>query len=238
MKFRFNFMRGDTILSDKPYSSREEKRILDALGRGLLREFPNPERIGCPSSEIVRGIARHRVPLVEAEPWLDHLTSCSPCYRDFSQFRDAYQFRRMTILFAIVASLLVIASAAGWSLVRKYRQRDLDQTAVLDLRDRSVPRGTESRSNPSQGERPLELRRTVSHLNIYLPLGSSDGPYDVRVVSPNGESLVTASGTAGLKDHITLLPIEVSLSSLRPGRYALQVRKDGLEWDSYPLVVR
>src|SRR5260370_35238764 len=156
MNFRFNFMRGDTILSDKPYSSREEKRILDALGRGLLREFPNPERIGCPSSEIVRGIARHRVPLVEAEPWLDHLTSCSPCYHDFSQFRDAYQFRRMTILFAIVASVLVIASAAGGSLVQKYRQRDLAQPAVSDLRDRSFPPGTKAGPNPLQGDRPLK----------------------------------------------------------------------------------
>src|SRR5260370_6213458 len=179
MNFRFNFMRSDTMLSDKPYSSREEKRILDALGHGLLRECPNPERIGCPSSEIVRGIARHRVPLIEAEPWLDHLTSCSPCYRDFCQFRDAYEFRRMTVLFAIVASVLVIASAGGWSLVKKYRQRDLDPTAVLDLRDRSVPRGTESGSNPSQGEQPLEIRRTVPNLNISLPLWYSDGPYDV-----------------------------------------------------------
>ncbi len=238
MNFRFNFMREDTTLSDKPYSAREEKRILDALGSGLLREFPNPERVGCPSSELVRGIARHKVPLVEAAPWLDHLTSCSPCYRDFCQIRDAYQFRRMTILFAIVASVLIVASVSGWVLLQKYRQRDLAQTAVLDLRDRSVPRGTEGGSNPTQVEQPLVLHRTVSRLNIYLPLGSSDGPYDVRVISPNGESLVTVSGTAGLKDHITLLPIEVSLSSLRPGRYALQLRKDGLEWNSYPLVVR
>src|SRR5260370_6755514 len=143
MNFRFNFMRGGTNLSDKPYSSREETRILDALGRGLLREFPNPERIGCPSSEIVRGIARHRVPLVEAEPWLDHLTSCSPCYRDFSQFRDAYQFRRMTILFAIVASVLIVASVSWWVLVQKYRKRDLNKTAVLNLKASPVPRGTQ-----------------------------------------------------------------------------------------------
>lgn len=229
-------MRGSQ--DDKGYPPKEEKRILDAFGKGLLREFPNPERVGCPSSEIVRGIARHKVPLIEAEPWLDHLTSCSPCYRDFCHFRDAYQFRRMTALFAIVASALIVASTAGWVLVQKYRQRDLAETAVLDLRDRSVPRGPEAGSNPAQGKRPLEIRRTVSHLNIYLPLGSSDGPYDVRVVSPNGESLVTVSGTAGLKDHITRLPIEISFSSVRPGRYALQVRKDGLEWDSYPLVVR
>ena len=31
------------------------------------------------------------MPLAQAEPWLNHLTSCSPCYRDFNQFREAHQ---------------------------------------------------------------------------------------------------------------------------------------------------
>jgi hypothetical protein len=69
------------------YSHNEEARILEALGRGLLKEFPNPTRTGCPPPEILKGIASHEVPLSEAENWLDHLTSCSPCYRDFCQFR-------------------------------------------------------------------------------------------------------------------------------------------------------
>ena len=69
------------------YTTREGERILDALGRGLLWEFPNPSRTGCPPAEVLRSIASHNMPLTEAEKWLDHLCSCSPCYRDFCKFR-------------------------------------------------------------------------------------------------------------------------------------------------------
>jgi hypothetical protein len=69
---------------------REEERILEVLGRSLLTDYPNPARIGCPPSEVLKGIATHELPLVEAAKWLDHLGSCSPCYRDFCQSRVAY----------------------------------------------------------------------------------------------------------------------------------------------------
>jgi hypothetical protein len=73
------------------YSDREEKRILKALGRGLLEEFPNPTRTGCPPTEVLKSIALHEMLLSEAEKWLDHLTSCSPCYKNFCQFRIAHR---------------------------------------------------------------------------------------------------------------------------------------------------
>ncbi len=34
------------FLNPMGYSDSEEKRILEALGRGLLEEFPNPARSG------------------------------------------------------------------------------------------------------------------------------------------------------------------------------------------------
>ena len=186
----------------------------------------------------MRGIAFHRVPLAQAEAYLDHLTSCSPCYRDFSQLREAYQRRRNRTRLAVAASIFVVVSVAGWALFHKQKDAQFAQTAVLDLRDRSVSRGTEPGSEPNPGERPLEISRAVTHLNIYLPLGSSEGPYEVRILTPSGESLVATSGTAKLKDHITSLQIAVSFSSARPGRYILQVRKAGLEWNSYQLFLR
>jgi hypothetical protein len=172
--------------------------------------------------------------LAQAEPWLNHITSCSPCYRDFSQFREAYQRRRNLTLLAVAASILVVASIGGWALMQRHGGTQLAQTAVLDLRNRSVARG----AHPVPTEPPLEIRRTVSLFNIYLPLGSSEGPYDVRIVTPSGASLLTASGIAKLKDHITSLQVAVSLSSAHAGRYILQIRKAGLEWNSYPLLLR
>lgn len=174
------------------------------------------------------------MPLSEAEKWLDHLTSCSPCYSDFSQFQSAYRGRRTRTILAIAASILVVACLAGWAFFLRQKEPLVAQTAILDLRNRSVARGSE----PSRDEQPLELSHTVSRLNIYLPFGSSEGPYDIRVVSPSGEVVVAGSGTAMLRDQITSLYVPANLSSARPGRYVLQVRKSGSEWGSYPLLLR
>jgi hypothetical protein len=172
--------------------------------------------------------------LAQAEPWLNHIASCSPCYRDFSQFREAYQRRRNLTLLAVAASILVVASIGTWALVQRHRGAQLAQTAVLDLRNRSVARGTQ----PIPTQPPLEISRTVSRTDIYLPIGSSEGHYDVRVLTPSGAPVLAASGIAKLKDHITSLRVTVSLSSAHPGRYILQIRKAGLEWNSYPLLLR
>ena len=97
----------------------------------------------------------------------------------------------------------------------------------------SSARGVE----PNPEIKPLEVSRKVSRLTILLPLGSSEGQYDIRIETLSGESLVTARGIAGLKNGVTAIGATMSLSSLSPGTYILQIRKDGLEWNSFPLVL-
>lgn len=221
-------------LKGQGYSERDEKRILNALGRGLLNEFPNPERAGCPGRDVLKRIASHEMPLAEAEKWLDHLTSCSPCYRDFSQLQNAQQLRRKHTWLAIAAAILLCAAVGGWAFVRWHSGTQTVQTATLDLRDYSVARGAQ----PNPNLPPVELNRSVSSLTILLPVGSAPGPYEVRIISRSGKSVLEANGTAELQNGITRLQVVVSLRSLRPGSYVLQIRKAGLEWNSYPLLVK
>jgi hypothetical protein len=221
-------------LNAKGYSERDEKHILEVLGRGLLKEFPNPERTGCPDTEVLKRIASRRTSLTEAEKWLDHLGACSPCYDDFSRFRKTYELRRNRTLLAVAASILVAAGIAGWVLLQKHNEALVAQTAVLDLRNRSVARGTE----PLPTEPPLELGRNVSRLDIYLPLGSSEGSYDIRIASTKGEPLFVGRGVAKVETGITLLSLDVNLPSRKPGLYVLQLQKVGSEWNSYPLRLR
>ena len=227
-------MKEERLLNAKGYSERDERRVLDALGRGLLREFPNPERTGCPGSDVLRRIAAHQMPLTEAERWLEHLTSCSPCYSDFSRFREAYQRAKRRTLLAVAASVLVVATAATWWIIRTQDEIRTAQSAVLDLRNRSVARGSEA----PPAEPPLEITRTVTRLEIYLPLGSSEGQYEVRIVTRAGESISTTNGTAKLNNHITSLQVGLNLSSARTGAYIFQVRRDSQDWNSYPLVLK
>ena len=227
-------MQREAGLNAKGYSEREEKRILDALGRGLLKEFPNPDRTGCPGSDVLKRIASHEMPLAEAEKWLDHLTSCSPCYREFSELQAGYRHRRMQTILAIAASILIVVGVAGWALFFRQKGPLVVQTAVLDLRNRSIPRGTE----PNPGEQPLEVSREVRHLDVYLPLGSAEGPYEMRIATTAGSEVFATRGVASLKDGLTSIQAVVHLSSASPGQYVFQVRRPGSEWNSYPLMLR
>ena len=221
-------------LNAKGYSERTERRILHALGRGLLKEFPNPERVGCPGADILKRITSHEMPLSEAEKWLDHLTSCGPCYADFKRLQEAHEWRRRRMLLVAAAGILLAAAVTGWAVLHRWSANLTAQTAILDLRDRSISRGTEA--NP--GEPPLEIERTASHVRIYLPLGSSDGDYGVRISGYQDRVLFSTNGIASTEHGITSLVVEVNLSSASPGVYLLQLENAGSGWASYPLRVK
>jgi hypothetical protein len=174
------------------------------------------------------------MPISETEKWLDHLGSCSPCYRDFLQLQSAHRARRKQIVLPRSASVLIVASFAGWALVRNQKQSSVAQTALLDLRNRSLPRGGESKPV----EPPLEINRAVKHLTVYLPLGSADGPYDIRIATPAGGAVFTTTTVSSLKDGITSLEAAVDLAPTSPGEYVLQVRTPDSEWNSYALILR
>lgn len=203
------------------------------LGRGLLKDFPNPERIGCPGADVLKKIASHDMPLSEAEKWFDHFGSCSPCYADFKRFAEMHEWRRRRTLLAVAAGAVLAATVASWAVLHNRNQSLFAQTAVLDLRDRSPARGTVV--DPS--EQPLELTHTIKNLKILLPLGSREGSYDVRVVTPLGGEVAQSSGTAKLSEHVNSLQVALTLDSLRPGKYTLQVRRPESEWVSYPLLL-
>lgn len=221
-------------MDSKGYSAKEEQRLLDALGRGLLKEFPNPERSGCPGADILKRIASRTMPLDEAEKWLDHLGSCSPCYRDFSEFRKAQELRQNRTLLAIAASILVVAGIAGWALLQRHNETLVTQTAVLDLRNRSVPRGTE----PNPVEPPLIVSRAAAHWNIFLPFGSDAGPYDIRLLAGSGELLVSTKADAKLTDGVAVIRVSVDLSSRSPGQCVLRLTRNGAPESFYVVELR
>jgi hypothetical protein len=221
-------------LNARGYSARDEQRLLDALGRGLLKEFPNPERSGCPGADVLKRIASRTMQLDQAEKLLDHLGSCSPCYSDFSEFRKSHELRKKRTLLAIAASILVVAGIAGWVLLQRHNETLVAQTAVLDLRNRSLPRGTEA--NPL--EPPLVVSRAAAHWNIFLPFGSNDGPYDIRLLAGSGELLVSTKADAKLTEGVAAIQISVDLSSRSPGPCVLRLTRNGSQESSYVVELR
>jgi hypothetical protein len=225
-----NFNEGRQGLSEQEEFNKEEKRVLDLLTQGLSREFPNPQRVGCPDSAVLRGIAFRKLRLAEVEPWLEHLGSCSPCFQEFTELRkQAARQRNRTQAWLAAAAALILA-VAGWLWVRTQHAVQPPETAVLDLRDLSVARG----QSPTQSDqRPLEIHRSAKHLILDLPIGSKEGAYDLALLSDTGGQIIAASGTAQLRDHVVSLRTDVDVSSVKPGLYFLAFRQPGLEWTKY-----
>jgi hypothetical protein len=48
---------------------------------------PNPGRDGCPPRRLLIELARRDRSI--SDPWYDHLSECSPCYREVRAFQQA-----------------------------------------------------------------------------------------------------------------------------------------------------
>ncbi len=229
-----NFNEGGQGLSEQKEFNNEEKRVLDLLTQGLSREFPNPQRVGCPDSAVLRGIAFRKLRLAEVEPWLEHLGSCSPCFQEFTELRkQATSQRRRTLAWFAVAAVLIFA-VAGWLWVRTQHPVQPTETAVLDLREFSVGRG---QNTTQTDQRSLEIHRSAKHVILDLPIGSKEGAYDIAILSESGAQILGATGTAQLQDHIVSLRADVNVETVPSGLYFLALRQPGTEWTRYPLRV-
>jgi len=232
--FQIELIASGLSLSTESQSNAADKRLLDILRQGLATEFPNPLRIGCPGNSLLKGIAQGKVSLTEAEPWLDHLGSCSPCFQEFKEFRGQCVIQRRRVLMLVATAAVLIFAVGGWLWVRARHSVEGTDTAVLDLRERSVARG---QGQADAAQAPLEIPRSAKHLVLDLPIGSKEGPYDVGLFSDTGDQLLGARGIADLHDHITGLRVDVDFSSIRPDAYSLGVRQPGLGWTRYPVRV-
>ena len=70
--------------------STEDKyrRLQSEIQAAILRDFPNPERRGCPDRSIIEGLAKHPQAIstqddVDESSYCHHITHCSPCYASF-----------------------------------------------------------------------------------------------------------------------------------------------------------
>ena len=66
----------------------EEKwnRIQQQIHEGITKEYPNPDRKGCLDREDITALAIRSAGFddtIEDDPRWQHVTHCSPCYREY-----------------------------------------------------------------------------------------------------------------------------------------------------------
>jgi hypothetical protein len=60
-----------------------EKELISAFERVTAREYPNPNRVGCPASATLKQIAEPGAKV--SADIADHLGKCWPCVQDLRQ---------------------------------------------------------------------------------------------------------------------------------------------------------
>src|SRR5438094_797281 len=123
----------------------------DIVQQAILTGFPNPERKGCLDSTMLKELADRPRPVRDAA-W-EHVTHCSPCYREFLEFRAQVKrarrglvVRRRLVVSSVAAALIIVGGIATYELARRGSESATQtagqfQAAALDLKDRSVARG-------------------------------------------------------------------------------------------------
>ena len=212
----------------------------------LGRAHPNPTREGCPPRDLLVSLSRRELPI--GDPAYEHFSKCSPCYQELRALQQADAAalkaaeRRKRLAYA-AAAVLVLGIAGSWFALR--RAGDVDriaqptthtapQSARLDLRPLAVTRSEEQKVEAA----PLVVPRGRVNATILLPVGSSPGEYDVRILDSDLHARATAKGSAEIRNYVTTLEAVIDVSALEAGDYQLTLRRDGGEWQMFPLRVR
>jgi hypothetical protein len=231
-----------------PDDSADEvfERLQDIVQQAILREFPNPERKGCPGTEVLRELANRPRPTRDAA-W-EHVTHCSPCYQEFLDFREQVKLRlelerrqvvRRRAVLGGIAVALVGGGIAAYELFER-REPGPEELgpylpSLLDLRDTS---GTRSAGGQTPATKPHVLSAKRLDLTILLPIGSEPGPYDVQWLKDIDKPLLSTSGNASVENGVTVLRLKLDLSRQSPGNYLIGLRQPPSDWTFYTVTLR
>jgi len=223
-------------MDEEKLSAEEERRLLEIFEQSSLNEYPNPNRVGCPGLAFLRKLAFDRRSIPIRRPDLTHVTRCSPCFREFLEFRKQAARRKMLNRAAAIIGMVVLAIGLGlyftrgWgSLLRTPRSGGTYVIANLDMKNFVVLRGAAESDSPP-AEEPLRLRRGRLALTITLPLASQVGPYEIEVLPEKGKPLASATGEARIEKGLTVVSVNLDLSALSPGVYLVGIRRTNRDW--------
>jgi hypothetical protein len=211
---------------------REIKRARKMLQQAALKEFPNPERIGCPPAEALEAMAWRKRPATEAD--LHHITHCSPCFGTFLAIRNSVAKKRL------VRATIALASAAvlilGIYLAARFRTGYEAKAVIAQW---NLEHASPQRSAESQVPLTVEAPRERGIVIIQLPLGSDDGQYDVEIRKDTIDAapIKRFHGVAAIQNGHTKLPVQMDFSGLRPGKYYIAFRHADASWHFVPLVL-
>jgi hypothetical protein len=218
-----------TITMDSPEQRYEQ--IREFLQEATLRDYPNPARRGCGGSEVLRKLAAGSLP--RGADW-DHVTHCSPCYRDFLQFRAEFlegeRQRRKRIRSRVVVAAIVL----GGGIVTYWEVHERNQAVVTEKRYQITQQspavslllrpGLSRSIATSVGKQILVLPAKPTLVRLLLHLEDDTASlYDVVIQTVEGRDLLrfTSLPKQLLAEHDPVVALDIQSASVKPGPYVL-----------------
>ena len=217
----------------------EEKyeQISRAVQESILRNYPNPERRGCPGDDVVRSVAA-RTELKADDVW-EHITHCSPCYAAFLAYKDQFRRERRSEVRMRRRTLIGLAAAAAIAVPVVLLTRPDESSGEVIIAEWDLERYAPSRSMEDQNRPPFRAPLKRGRIRARLPLGTDEGTYQIEVRrTEEGPALKTATGKAQILDGHTVLPFELDLTDLPAGSYFAAIGGHGKSWRVQPLILR
>jgi hypothetical protein len=213
---------------------RDEAPIEEVIREAFSNAYPNPQRIGCPGTDALKGVAESSTHsgMVGLSA---HMSHCSPCTREFLEFKGAWRKRQSQRRLAVTVGLGVVAvSVLLWLFLPISSHRRLpiggDQPIAAPLV--SVLDYHEVKLRGSEHLKPQTVDAKTQELRIAIPRGSETGPYTVAIQRPShiGEDLAVFSGEAATgADEVVTVRAKVDLSQFAAGEYVAVWRHRGTE---------
>src|SRR5215831_11755753 len=143
---------------DDEISSEQLTRVLQ---KAMLLNYPNPDRIGCRGTEILREMAERKFPN-EHPFWDEHVEHCSPCYKVFLDYRNEIlarwdreeRKRKISQITAVTAIVLLVAGAIYVSL--RGRSSQSQPPTANHIEHIEQPQQLQPQSPPAPQSTPLE----------------------------------------------------------------------------------
>jgi hypothetical protein len=221
-------------------------RLKRQLQESILREYPNPERRGCPGNLVLGELARRPLDdALESDSNWQHAMHCSECYREFLGIRAAMKRRQKTRRAAVGVGLAAVVAVAAIIFSTNHpaggRRSTSPRTAepifhprLVDLQGRSM-----TRSDKGNGEtNPILLGREREELKIQLPFGSRAGTYEIQFLNTANQPLLSVTAQARIDNGVTALTARMDLSNFEPGKYLLGIRQISYDWTYYPVLLQ
>jgi hypothetical protein len=199
-------------------------KVRDPVENAYLTAYPNPDRIGCPGSKVLQGLADRTLPI--GHPARMHMAQCSPCFRDFREIeralRTSTRRKRRLLTIAAVAAILIVACVSSIPLFTS-RSQSVKVAALINFATTSADRGIPE--NQREREELQSYPRTQLTITANLPPGSDRGKYEFQILrDATAQPLVSSVGAANIENGLTTFATSVDLSHLDPGIYLARVR--------------